>query len=251
MGSALVAGMIRGGAVDAADVLVVEKKDDVRAALSGVLPGVAVSDDLGHAESVVLAVKPQDAEEPCRALSSTGAVRVLSIVAGLTTARLEEWIGPGVAVVRAMPNTPALLGCGAAAVAAGSAATEDDLAWAEQALSAVGLVRRVSEELIDSVTGLSGSGPAYVFLLAEAMTAAGVEQGIDPTVSRDLAVRTILGAARMLDESGLDAATLRTNVTSPGGTTAAALAVFEERGLRATVSEAIAAATARGRELGG
>jgi pyrroline-5-carboxylate reductase len=149
-----------------------------------------------------------------------------------------------------MPNTPALVGTGAAAVAPGSAATEDDLVWAEELLGAVGTVVRVEEPLLDAVTGLSGSGPAYVFLVAESMIEAGVLAGLPRDVSHALSVQTLLGAATLLAE-GLDGPeALRAAVTSPGGTTAAGLQVLEQRGLRAAFLDAVVAATARSRELG-
>ena len=149
-----------------------------------------------------------------------------------------------------MPNMPAVLGAGATAVAGGPSATEDDFAWAEAVLSSFGVVARVPEKLLDAVTGLSGSGPAYVFLLAEALEEAGVTQGIEREVSHLLVVHTLLGAARMLVEMGESAATLRTAVTSPGGTTAAGLRSLERLGMRSALIEAVAAATERARELG-
>src|SRR5690606_2306140 len=130
------------------------------------------------AEGTVVAVKPQHVPDVCRAAAAVGSGRVLSIAAGVTIATLEGSLAPGTAVVRAMPNTPALVGQGAAAIAPGSAATEDDMAWAESLLGAVGQVVRVDEGLLDAVTGLSGSGPAYVFLLAEALIDAGEHAGL-------------------------------------------------------------------------
>jgi len=152
--------------------------------------------------------------------------------------------------VRAMPNTPALVGAGAAAIAAGAAAGPDDQAWAESILEAVGTVVQVPEAALDAVTGLSGSGPAYVFLLAEALVEAGVLNGLSRDVSVQLASQTLLGAGRLLVESGQTAAELRANVTSPGGTTAAGLRVLEQRAVRAAVLDAVTAATERSRELG-
>jgi pyrroline-5-carboxylate reductase len=150
-----------------------------------------------------------------------------------------------------MPNTPALVGEGAAAIAAGAAASDDDLTWAEGVLAAVGTVHRVPEPLLDAVTGLSGSGPAYVFLVAEALIEAGVVAGLPRPVSQALATQTLLGAARLLAESGDGPEVLRAAVTSPGGTTAAGLRTLEARGVRSAFIEAVQAATARSRELGG
>jgi pyrroline-5-carboxylate reductase len=155
-----------------------------------------------------------------------------------------------VPVVRAMPNTAALVGCGAAAIAGGWAASPEDLAWAQSILEAVGTVVVVPESALDAVTGLSGSGPAYVFLLAEALIDAGVLVGLARPVARQLAVQTLLGSARLLAETGDEPATLRAAVTSPGGTTAAGLRALEAAGVRSAVLEAVAAATERSRELG-
>ena len=154
-------------------------------------------------------------------------------------------------MIRARPNTPALIGAGAAAIAPGAAASEDDLAWAEAILGAVGIVERVDEASLDAVTGLSGSGPAYVFLLAEALIDAGVHAGLARSTSRALVVQTLLGSARLLAESGDDAEQLRAAVTSPGGTTAAGLRVLEGRAVRGAVVDAVLAAAQRSRELGG
>ena len=198
----------------------------------------------------MVAVKPGDVEAACRAIGSSGAVRVLSIAAGVPLARLEGWLPEATPVVRAMPNTPALVGAGAAAIAPGRAAGEDDLAWAEGILGAVGVVQRVGEPLLDAVTGLSGSGPAYVFLLAEALIDAGVLAGLTRPVAEALVVQTLLGSARLLAETGQSAEALRAAVTSPGGTTAAGLRVLEDRGLRSALIEAVMAATERSRQLG-
>jgi pyrroline-5-carboxylate reductase len=201
-----------------------------------------------EADGIVLAVKPNDAESACRSLDRP--TRLLSIAAGVRLASLESWLGDGVPVVRAMPNTPALVGAGAAAIAPGSAATDEDLAWAEEILSSVGTVVRVGESLLDAVTGLSGSGPAYLFLVAEAMTEAGVLAGLPRDTSAALTIQTLLGSARLLAETGDGPETLRAAVTSPGGTTAAGLRALEQHGVRAAFLDAVTAATARSRELG-
>jgi pyrroline-5-carboxylate reductase len=198
------------------------------------------------AAGAVVAVKPADVAAACAALDVG---RVLSIAAGVTIAAIEGAIA-GIPVVRAMPNTPALVGAGAAAIAGGTLARDDDLAWAEGILGAVGEVVRVPEKLLDAVTGLSGSGPAYVFLVAEALIDAGVHAGLPRDVSTTLAVQTLLGSARLLAESGDTAEALRAAVTSPGGTTAAGLRELERHGVRSAILEAVAAATNRSRELG-
>ncbi|MBS1838272.1 MAG: pyrroline-5-carboxylate reductase, partial [Actinobacteria bacterium] len=163
---------------------------------------------------------------------------------------LEGAVGPGVAVVRAMPNTAALVGEGAAAICGGSAADDDDLRWAEDLLGSVGTVVRVPESSMDAVTGLSGSGPAYVFLVAEALIDAGVLAGLQRGVAEELTRRTLLGAARLLESSGDGPEALRAAVTSPGGTTAAGVHRLESAAVRAAFADAVLAATQRSTELG-
>ena len=250
MGEALVAGLLSAGWADAADLAVAEKVGDRRDELSRRFPSLRITAEPVPAEGAVVAVKPADVPPACRAVAGAGVGRVLSIAAGVPLAALEEALGPGVAVVRAMPNTPALVRAGAAAISPGSTASAGDLDWAEELLGAVGTVVRVPEELLDAVTGLSGSGPAYVFLVAEALVEGGVLAGLPREVSATLAVQTLLGAARMLDETGQGAEALRAAVTSPGGTTAAGLRALEAAGVRSAFLEAVAAATARSRELG-
>jgi pyrroline-5-carboxylate reductase len=249
MGEALLRGLLDAGWATAADVAVVEKVEARRKQLDDLLPGVEVVAEPVACEGVVVAVKPGDVEAACRAAAVAGVQRALSIAAGVPTAKLEAWLGEGVPVVRAMPNTPALVGAGAAAIAAGTAAREDDLAWAEDVLRAVGTVVRVPEPLLDAVTGLSGSGPAYVFLVAEALTEAGVLAGLPRETAAALAHQTLLGAARLLVESEEGPEALRANVTSPGGTTAAGLRVLEHRAVRSAFIEAVQAAAQRSREL--
>jgi pyrroline-5-carboxylate reductase len=199
----------------------------------------------------VLAVKPGDAAVAARAAAAAGLERLLSVAAGVTIDALRDAAGPEVAVVRAMPNTPALVGAGAAAIAGAPGTTEEDLAWAESILGAVGTVVRVPEHLLDAVTGLSGSGPAYVFLVAEALIDAGVLAGLPRPTAEALVRQTLLGSARLLTETHEAPAALRAAVTSPGGTTAAGLQELERHGVRAAFLEAVEAAARRSRELGG
>lgn len=248
MGEALVGGLLTSGWAEAAELAVVERSEVRRDELSSRFPGLAVLDRPINAEAAVIAVKPADAAEACRSLGPVA--RVLSIAAGVTCAALESTLPAGTPVVRAMPNTPALLGAGAAAIAPGSVAGEGDLAWAETVLGSVGVVVRVEEADLDAVTGLSGSGPAYVFHLAEGLIAAGEAVGLTAEISRTLALQTILGAARMLAETGETPAALREAVTSPKGTTAAGLAVLADRGFTDALAAAVAAATERSRQLG-
>jgi pyrroline-5-carboxylate reductase len=260
MGEALVAGLLACGWAAPEEVVVAEKLHERRAELTGAgglaarNPGLRVSGEVEAAEGAVLAVKPGDVEAACAAIGRAGIRRVLSIAAGVPLAKLEQWLGgsgDAPAVVRAMPNTPALVGAGAAAIAPGRRAGAADVTWAEGILRAVGTVAVVPEPLLDAVTGLSGSGPAYVFLVAEALIDAGVLVGLPRPVSRELAVQTLLGSARLLAESGESAESLRAAVTSPGGTTAAGLRALEAGGVRSAVLEAVVAATDRSRQLGG
>jgi pyrroline-5-carboxylate reductase len=250
MGEALLAGLVASGWARAGDLAVVEVVDARRKELGDKFPELRVEAEPVPAAGAVVAVKPGDVADACAAIKRAGVERVLSIAAGVRLASLEAWLGD-VPVVRAMPNTPALVGAGAAAIAAGTNATDDDMAWAEEILGAVGLVVRVSEDLLDAVTGLSGSGPAYAFLVAEALTEAGVLAGLTLDVSARLVNQTLLGAARLLVESGQGPEALRAMVTSPGGTTAAGIRALEDAGLRAALLDAVMAATERSRELGG
>jgi pyrroline-5-carboxylate reductase len=210
-------------------------------------------DAVAGAGTWVLAVKPQVMRTVCEALAAQAQASrplVVSIAAGMGSAQLERWLGGDVAVVRAMPNTPALLGAGVTGLSANARVDAPQRDAAQSLLAAAGATVWVDDEtLMDAVTAVSGSGPAYVFLLAEAMQAAGEAQGLPPDVARTLTLHTVLGAARMLVEGDADAAELRRRVTSPGGTTQAAIETFEAGGLRTLVADAIANATRRGREL--
>jgi len=249
MGEALLGGLVADGWASADELHVVEPDPDRRAVLADVLPGVSVGEDPVAGVDTLVAVKPHVVADVCAVLADLGVPRVLSIAAGVTTAAMEAVLGGDVPVVRVMPNTPSLVGEGAAAVAGGSAASDDDLAWASAILGAVGTVVVVDEDLIDAVTGLSGSGPAYVFLLAEALMDAAVAEGLPRDVATTLTEQTLLGAATLLSRSDDPPSTLRENVTSKGGTTAAGLAVFEAAGFRGMVADVVAAAAARSREL--
>lgn len=246
MGEALLAGL---RARQVGDLVVVEPSEERRAALENDYPGLTITAQPVPAEAAVLAVKPHHAQAACEALWRTGVRRVLSIAAGITTSALETWLPADVAVVRSMPNTPAQVGVGASAIAAGSRSTDADLDWAEEILGSVGLVVRVSEDQLDAVTGLSGSGPAYVFALVEALAAAGSAAGLPPDLANTLARQTVVGAGRLLEESDESPADLREAVTSPGGTTAAGLAVLQAQ-LNELMEATVAAATARSKELG-
>jgi pyrroline-5-carboxylate reductase len=250
MGSALLTGVIRAGWATPGELAVSDPDPAQRQRLTESFPGLLVVDAPIAADGAVLAVKPDVAEGVLRTLTAVGITRVLSIVAGLSSARLEAALAPGDVVVRAMPNTPSLIGAGVAGMSGGSAATAADLDWAESILGAVGTVVRLPERHLDAVTGVSGSGPAYIFLVAEAMIEAGVSAGLTREISRRLVVDTMLGSARMMSETGDDPGELRAAVTSPGGTTAAALRTLEFKAVRSAFIEAVAAATERSKQLG-
>jgi len=211
-------------------------------------------DAAGEVAALVIAVKPQVADEALPALGQFvgGTTVVVSIMAGRTLRFLADGL-PGAAIVRAMPNTPAAIGRGITAAVANARVSDEQRALVDALLSAVGAVEWIADEaLMDAVTALSGSGPAYVFLLAETMARAGTAAGLPAALAATLARTTVAGAGELLHRSPLDPATLRQNVTSPGGTTAAALEVLMgEGGLERLMSEAIAAATKRSRDLAG
>jgi len=248
MGQALVGGLIDGGWATPDEVAIVEVLAEQRKALSVQYPHSPIADQVLPSVDAVVAVKPHHVVDVCRELESP--TRVLSIAAGITIAAMTEALPAGTPVLRSMPNTPALVGSGAAGVAGGPNVSPGDLAWAVEIMSAVGVVEVVSESLIDSVTGLSGSGPAYVFLLAEAMADAGVAVGLTRSAALTLAKQTILGAGKMLVEIGVEPVELRAGVTTPAGTTAAGLAALEAHQFRAAVASAVKAATERSQELG-
>lgn len=254
MGAALVGGLLD-ASWDADAIAIAEIDADRRAELEQQFPKVRLVPSAAwavpEADVVVLAVKPGDvAATLAIAQPHLGdTTLVLSIAAGVTIATIEAAI-PDRPVVRAMPNTPALVGIGASAIAAGAHASNEHLDLAEQLLGAVGIVVRVTEPALDAVTGLSGSGPAYVFLLAEAMIEAGVLNGLTRDVASQLVLQTLLGSATLLARDPAGPEALRAAVTSPGGTTAAGLRELESHGLRAAILDAVSAATKRSRELG-
>jgi len=249
MGGALLAGLLAAGH-PANELVVAEVSASRRRQLAAAYPGVTIAEDVVPCFGAVLAVKPGDVPAAVRAVADAGVRRVVSVAAGVTTASIESAAGRALPVLRAMPNTPALIGAGAAAISPGSTAAEEDMAWAEKILGAVGVVVRVPEVALDAVTGLSGSGPAYLFLVAEAMVEAGVLAGLPRDIAETLTFQTLLGSSRLLADGGSTPAALRASVTSPGGTTAAGLRELERRGVRAAFLDAVAAAAERSRELG-
>jgi len=255
MARALIGGMVRGG-TPAAAIHVSEPYAPNREGLAAEF-GVATTEDnsaaAAKADVWVLATKPQVLRGVCEALAPLAQSRrplVVSIAAGITSAQLDRWLGGGLAAVRTMPNTPALLGAGVTGLYATPATSADQRALADRLLRPAGETVWIDDEaLMDAVTAASGSGPAYLFLLAEAMQAAAEAEGLPPDAARTLVVETIAGAARMLKESGESATTLRQRVTSPNGTTQAALDAFAAGGFTPLVAAAVHAARIRGAEL--
>ncbi|MFT3763454.1 MAG: pyrroline-5-carboxylate reductase [Pseudoxanthomonas sp.] len=255
MARSLIGGLVARG-IDARSLHVAEPVAELREGLAREF-GVAAHADAAQAAARaglwVFAVKPQVMRGVCESLADIAQrqrPQVVSIAAGITSAQLQRWLGAALPVIRAMPNTPALLGAGVTGLFATAEVDADGRRLAEKLLSAAGKTVWVDDEAqIDAVTAVSGSGPAYAFLLAEAMEAAAISEGLPPEAARTLTLQTILGAARMLTETGEPPAELRRRVTSPNGTTQAAIETFQGGGFEALVGRAIHAAAVRGKEL--
>lgn len=247
MGAALLGGLIRGG-WNPSDIVVVEVDAAKRESLRRE-HGVGTSDSVVPCDGAIIAVKPGDVAAVCAELSRVGVGRIVSIAAGVTVEKLQNAAGDEVKVVRAMPNTPSLVGEGAAAIVGGTTCTEDDLVWAESLLRSVGVVVRVTESQIDAVTAVAGSGPAYLFLVAEALVSAAVAEGLAPELADALVRQLLKGSGALLAASPEDAETLRLRVTSPNGTTAAGVAVMEDRGIRDLIAATVRRAAERSREM--
>ncbi len=255
IGRALVGGLRRGDNLAADRIRATRRTPQALDDLAAVFPGLVVTTDnavaVDGASMVLLSVKPQNAAALLAEIAPHLApgTLVMSTLAGVTTDTLAEALGQPLAVVRAMPNPPALVDCAATALSPGRHAGDDHIALAREVFRAVGHVETVPEHLMDAVTGLSGSGPAYVFMVIEALTDAGVKQGLPRSVALTLSTQTVLGAARLVQETGRHPAILRDEVTTPGGTTIAAVAELERHGLRTMLIDAVGIATERSREL--
>ena len=250
MGEAVLAGLLKAGHAPASVIPGVRRPE--QAAELAETYGVTALDPAeaaGRADVLVLAVKPYQVLDLLGGFALRPGQLVVSLAAGLTTAAIEAAVPDGVAVVRVMPNTPSLVGEGMSVISAGASASADDVARAEELLGAIGAVAVVPESQIDAAAAISGSGPAYVFYLAEALVEAGVHLGLPRAVSAQLVTQTLVGSSLMLRETGEHPAVLRENVTSPGGTTAAALRIFENAGLRGTLLDATRANRDRSREI--
>lgn len=254
MGMAIAQGLVKAGVVPAEQIRAVDVdsgREDAARAL-----GFGVPEDLAalarECDALVLAVKPQQMAEALTQLKPTlrPSTLVISIAAGLSIGFFEQHLGAEARIVRVMPNTPALVGCGAAAIALGKQCTEEDERTARTVFEAVGMVETVPEEAMHAVTALSGSGPAYFFYLVECMRDAAVALGLPADQAQRLAVQTASGAGRLLAESGETPAALRARVTSKGGTTAAAIAAFETEGMADVIAAGMTAAVQRSQELG-
>ena len=255
MARSLVGGLVENGCKPGR--ITVSEPDVAQRALLAKRVPVRMSEDgptaASDADVLVFAVKPQVMQAAAKAVAAAVQAKrplVISVAAGITSGDLDRWLGGGQAIVRVMPNTPALLGAGAAGLYATPKVSQEQRDTAQALMEAVGQARWIEDEaLMDAVTALSGSGPAYFFLLMESMEAAALELGLPPETARALILQTAFGAARMAQESGEAPATLRRQVTSPNGTTAAALGVFEDGRFAALVQKALTAARDRGREL--
>jgi pyrroline-5-carboxylate reductase len=254
MATALIRGMIRAGvapreAISASDPIAAARA--ALAAESGVLTRDSNREVVAASDVLVLAVKPQSMPQVLEEIQPavTAEHLVVSVAAGVPLATLEAGLGPERRLVRVMPNTPALVGEGAAGYCLGPGATEQDEALVRACLGSVGRAVRVPERLLDAVTGLSGSGPAFAYVMIEALSDGGVRVGLPREVATALAAQTVLGAARMVLETGLHTGVLKDQVASPGGTTIAGLHALERGGIRAALIDAVAAATARSAEL--
>jgi pyrroline-5-carboxylate reductase len=246
--------------VKAKQVTVYDKIPAAIKAIRADLPGLSLAANAGEvaakSDVILLAVKPQDMQPLLESLSENGKRQTskplfLSIAAGITLKQLESGLGGSARVIRSMPNTPALILQGASAFASGKYATDTDARLASRVLGAVGTAQEVPEKLLDAVTGLSGSGPAYVYTVIEALADGGVLMGLPRATALQLAAQTVAGAAQMVLSTGKHPAALRDEVTSPGGTTIAGLEQLEKHGLRSALVQAVRKATERSKELAG
>lgn len=256
MGGALARGLVHAGAMPASNLRLFDTHEAKAVALAaslgpGALVAASASAAIGDADLILVAVKPPMVADVLAGIApalSTSHL-VISIAAGIRLAKMESLLSDGIPVIRTMPNTPCLVGCGATALCRGISATQEHLALAQSLFASVGLSVEVPERLLDAVTGLSGSGPAYVYLIIEALADGGVKEGLTRDTARLLAAQTVMGAAQMVLSSDQHPAQLKDNVTTPGGTTIAALHVLERAGIRTALIDAIQAAAERSREL--
>ncbi len=255
IGRSLIGGMIRSDLIDPGRVIATRRTASALEAMADEFGGLRTTTDnvaaVREATTVLLTIKPQSRAEVVTEIRDhlSRTALVISVLAGITTERLQVAFGQDQPVVRAMPNTPALVDEGATAITPGTYAGDEHLRVARVIFEAVGQVVETREALMDAVTGLSGSGPAYVYMFIEALTDAGVKQGLSRDVAATLAAQTVYGAAKLAIETGKHPAILRDEVTTPGGTAIAAVSELESRGLRTTIINAVATATDRSQAL--
>lgn len=255
MATALAKGFVKAGLVTPKQIIASDPSDAARAAFArevGAKTTTVNAEVVKFAEVLILAVKPDQVTGALAEIRErfTDKNLLISIAAGVTLAKLEAGLGAGARVVRVMPNTPALVGASASAFALGQSALPADAELAQKLLSAVGVAFQVKESLLDAVTGLSGSGPAYVYLFIEGLSDGGVAAGLPRDMATKLAAQTVLGSAKMVLETGLHPAALKDMVTSPGGTTIEGLHELEKGKLRGTVISAVRVATEKSKKLG-
>jgi pyrroline-5-carboxylate reductase len=255
MGEALIRGVLGASLVKAGDMAATDVRVERNAQLAREFGITTHADNarlVREADVVILAVKPQVLRAVLAEIGPAVTARhlLISIAAGVSTTSIRTGLGKDARIIRVMPNTPALVLQGAAAIAKGQGLGPDDLATAEEIFGAVGRVVVLDEDLMDAVTGLSGSGPAYVAIVIEALADGGVKMGLDRATAMTLATQTVLGSARLLAETGMHPGALKDMVSSPGGTTIAGISALEEGGIRTTLIRAVERANQRARELG-
>lgn len=255
MATALARGFVAAGLTTAENLLAADVDEGARQRFAQATGGRTTADNgmvVGQSDVVFLAVKPQQLAQVASGLRAklTDKQLVVSIAAGVRLASLAEWLGPAVRLVRVMPNTPCLVGQGASGYSLGERATTEDGALVGRLLGAIGSAWQVDEKLLDAVTGLAGSGPAFVYVMIEALSDAGVRMGLPRAIATEMAARTVGGSAQMVLTTGEHPAVLKDRVASPGGTTIAGLQALEVGGLRAALMAAVEAATLRSVELG-
>lgn len=255
MAQALASGFVTSGLVEADSILASDPHEAARTAFAELVPGSRVTDDnteVAQTDVVFLAVKPQQMNQVLEPLANLigDEQLVVSIAAGVSISRLAAILGDDTRLIRVMPNTPCLVGHSASAYCLGDSATAADGKLVFQLLSAVGVAHELPEEQLDAVTGLSGSGPAFVCVMIEALIEGGLRMGLSEEVASALAIATVRGTGVLLHESGDSPVTVREGVSSPGGTTLAGLAELESREMRTAVISAVEAATRRSMELG-
>jgi len=255
MAEALIKGLLRAGIARPDSVIATGRRSEKLEELKRTYGVRTTLDNVAaarEADVVVLSVKPQALDKVLVQVAPVVDPRklVISVAAGVPIAAMERRLGAGARIIRTMPNTPSLVGAGACALSRGEHASEEDLAVATRIFQAVGITTVVDENLLDAVTGLSGSGPAYIFLVIEALSDAGVKVGLPRYTAQKLAAQTVLGSAQLLIETGIHPGQLKDQVTSPGGTAIAGLHTLEAGGLRTTLINAVEAATRRAKELG-